>query len=687
MMDDGEVQYGNLSEAPEDGEELYFLNAGRERFNSNKRQLGGLCLVLGTCAAFQPLATIASLIGLEDENTTNAGLSRIETVTLISALLQFLLGSLAMVVGYLNLVHDYGHYLLTGSLIMFTQLAWLPFITGMVLVGQAASAPFTFDTQRTVINGTVLLEEFIVNPFIPSAYLPTQLDVQFFGAMGILGIMAYGTGFLGSLAFTEFALYAFDAGQPTHRDAMYFRGRLAFYSFILALAGVSQLLLGSYILFVYGGGPLSPAVGVAMYQIYFPEISVAIGSTQIVVGYIGIARYLNYLPIGATDHEMQFASFLGWFLQLVLQYIAQISYGDGDENAAALPSLAMLSLGMNLMPAYLDYKMRTTPQYLTNEYYGISVKESKHMLNVDYTHLGSSKMIPPEDVERPHDLKDWSIEMQEDPVEVGEKSLLMPPVPTDTEENGITEPLEQSIQFEPIKDLNDSQAQEEDMLRPAEENYQFEVGAVGAERDPGKSQQLIPADEPSPDELVTEDEYEDLIEGRNQRSMEPPEQQEERTTNIDEEEDGVIILEEYIEYPDDFDSDDRDLDDSTPPQSNKSSESGQGIVEDTWETSLTPPERLSPLEEEDSERILAEDQDSETPVTPANEATSTAGTSEDGNNKRDHMPTSARSLVSEYSMDYSTPSDDSVALETKIKRLQKELHSDTDMESYLNNIL
>jgi hypothetical protein len=674
MSDPDEALEGNLDHYQDIHEvgndrEKTFLNIGRERFISDRRQLGGLCLVLGTCATFQPLGTIASLVGVEDVHASNTRLI-LDTIVLTSAILQFLFGTLAMVVGYLSLVHGYGNYRLTGSLIIFTQLAWMPFITGMVEIGQAASAPFTTDTIRTTNNGTVLLEDYIVNPFIPPTYLPTRLDVQFFGAMGILGIVAYGTGFLGSLAFTEFALYAFDVGKPTHRDARYFRGRLVFFSFVLALAGVSQLLLGSYVLFEIGSGPLSPPVEVAMYKVHYPEISVAVGSMQMIVGYIGIARYLSYLPVGPDDHEMQGAALLVWFFQLVLQYIVQNSLGMEEDDAAALPSLALLSLGMNILPAYLDYRMRTTPHYLTNEYYGLSPIDTDAAL--DDANISSTKSKTGKDWEIPRDVQDL---VAQDPVEHPEEvsvyekqGEIMPPVLSDIEQE-FKMGLDFPVPNQSVNVMEEDKAEDGDALK--------HVASYECEDANGVTYDINPT--------IVAEEY--LFEVSNEHGDgEHKDNTKEPGENVEEEEEeGAIIVEEFVEYPEDYVL--HDHDNGTLQESKKPSEEDK---RDTWKRKLTPM-RLSPLQEEESDRMLTEELDDGDPDTVAvmtgEEQSSIPRGSEVLEGAKDPVPTSARSVISDYSMDYSTPSDDSVALEAKINRLQLELLSDFNMESYLNDIL
>jgi hypothetical protein len=171
---------------------------------------------------------------------------------LIAGIALTIFGTVAMLVGYLALVHDYGHRAMTGGLIAITQLAWIPFIVDLTATGMGAQSDPTG------------------NPFIPAAYNPTSADVKFFGAMGIMAIMAYGTGFLGSLSFMEFCLFAYQSGKPTDRSAGYYRSRMNLYMCLLSLAGVTQLLLGIFVLSTAGSGPLEwGPIAVAMYVIHF----------------------------------------------------------------------------------------------------------------------------------------------------------------------------------------------------------------------------------------------------------------------------------------------------------------------------------------------------------------------------------------------------------------------------------
>lgn len=73
-----------------------------------------------------------------------------------------------MLCGYLAAVHDYGNKFLTGFVLVAIQLTWLPFITDLTSVGMTASSG---------------------SGFIPPIYNPSEGDVKFVGAMGMIGIL------------------------------------------------------------------------------------------------------------------------------------------------------------------------------------------------------------------------------------------------------------------------------------------------------------------------------------------------------------------------------------------------------------------------------------------------------------------------------------------------------------------
>ena len=335
---------------------------GRERFKSDKRQLAGLLMIQGAAALVYPLANIATLVG-PNGTTANMG---IPLSSLISSVFVVLMGMQGMILGYLGLVHDYGHKYLTGFLALFIQLAWMSYLTDLTAVGRGAKSGMAF---------------------IPPAYQPTASDVRFVGAMGMIGIVAYGLGFLGSLAFYAFDLYTFQSGKPEKRPGGYYRGRLGFYCFALFLAGISQFLLGVYIITKFSAGPLSEkgAIGVAMYFVSFPEISIAVGFLQMVVATYGMTRSYLHIANGPDNHSFQFAALLLWICVVSMQILTQFAYAPGGVAAAGAPSVTMLTLGLHVLPAYLDYKMRTVPVIISASYYGLVPLATEDVMAHDNT--------------------------------------------------------------------------------------------------------------------------------------------------------------------------------------------------------------------------------------------------------------------------------------------------------------
>jgi len=321
---------------------------GMLRFQSDKRQIGAILMLAGFCAIFQPLAGIAGAIG-PNGTTANTG---IPLSGFIGGLCLVAIGILSIFTGYNQVVHDWGHKYLTLFLIVLTQTAFIPYITDMTNIGRSA---------RNRELG------------IPAVYNPTQSDFTFVGVMGILGVLSYGFTFVGSISFMQFSLYAYQTGEAKARNASYYRGRMGFYCGMLFVAGLAQLLLGAYIIHNFGGGELEMgAIAVAMFVVNFPAISVFVGSVQICNAIWGLARFLNLGGLGEckTSYAYQISIFIGWILQFALQVLTQVGYLPNGDGTDALALITALSFGLNLMPAYLDYKARTVPETIDADYYG-----------------------------------------------------------------------------------------------------------------------------------------------------------------------------------------------------------------------------------------------------------------------------------------------------------------------------
>lgn len=228
-------------------------NAAYERFRADRRQLGGILLVLGICATTIPLSDVTNILGTD--NLKEA--TWLKILSLVAGLVQVVFGSLSVIVGYLSLVHDYGNSKLSTSLLVLLQAAWIPFATRIIEISKQAFGPYE-DTQ-----------DYVMNDFIPNEYLPTKTDVVVFGILGLMGEVSYMAGFFGALALVTFAIYSFDMKQATTRDAKYYRSKLLVFSFVVVVAGFSQLLLGGYILYVFGSGPLVPSMSKSISKRFF----------------------------------------------------------------------------------------------------------------------------------------------------------------------------------------------------------------------------------------------------------------------------------------------------------------------------------------------------------------------------------------------------------------------------------
>lgn len=199
-----------------------------------------------------------------------------------------------------------------------------------------------------------------------------QDEVNFLGAMGVTGIFCYGLSFVGAFAFMQFSLYAFRSGNPHERNASYFQSRLTLYSFLLFLSGICQILLGSFAteLTIHDGGRIEGGfIRVAMFVVHFPYLTMAVGIIQFVNGFWGFVRSFNVFVGGEEDTAFQYSMAFQWVITLTCQDIVQIALLPGNMLAPAAPTFAALSLGIHLMPAFLEYKMRNTPKEIYEEYY------------------------------------------------------------------------------------------------------------------------------------------------------------------------------------------------------------------------------------------------------------------------------------------------------------------------------
>lgn len=322
------------------------------RLQSDMRQFGGLLMLLSFCLLIMPLANIVSAFGPTGANSKDP--STIPFWGMIAGLCVFVTGVMGVFAGYMATVHDWSHRYLNITLMIIIQTAWIGYITDMTAVGRASKLPAE------------------MNGFIPLAYDPEDIDVKFVGSMGILGIMCYGFAFVGPMAFMVWSLNAYTTGKTDSHGGNYFKGRMDCYSGALVLAGCVEFLLGVWCqarfdMNVLEDGPVT----VAFFVVTYPGISIYIGLLQMINGIWGIARARGYLQIKNNIYQVSLG--FQWINVLVLQDIVQLSYSSGGMLAPVAPTLAAWTLGLSLMPAYLDHKMSTLPETFPDDYYKATV--------------------------------------------------------------------------------------------------------------------------------------------------------------------------------------------------------------------------------------------------------------------------------------------------------------------------
>ena len=344
---------------------------GQVRSGKEVQQLGCLLMVVGFAEIVQPLTWIAGLIngGQDDDGNPITVTSGLPFSTLFGYLCCVLIGILSVLVGYAAALHNSGNKNITMAVSIFVQSAYILTVSTCMNVTRVASNGNNFDVPLGSLSGQEGLPE-------PNAKL--------LAAMGVLAIISYWFGMLGSISLLLGSLQKFQEGKPEERPADYYRGRLLFYSFVLFLGGFAQLVVGAHLEHIYslGGGPLPNGAFVkcAMLLIRYPSLAITVGLVQIFNAFWGALRYFGVLK--AQDGGLFVSSiWFGWIVQLILQIMVQPSILPGAVAARAPPTLTAFAFGMNFMPAFLDSKANGMPAETDRAYYGLDENEENHSEN------------------------------------------------------------------------------------------------------------------------------------------------------------------------------------------------------------------------------------------------------------------------------------------------------------------
>jgi hypothetical protein len=149
--------------------------------------------------------------------------------------------------------------------------------------------------------------------------------------------MTYAFGFIGSIGFMAWSLHSYTMNKPEERAAPYFKGRMFFYSSVLAVAGFVQFILGAVVAGLFNGRELTLPVAVSFFVISYPGLFMFVGLWELLNGLWGIARSFDFLNFEMDIPIYQLSLGLQWLFILILQDIVQLAYlPDVSMKAAAV---------------------------------------------------------------------------------------------------------------------------------------------------------------------------------------------------------------------------------------------------------------------------------------------------------------------------------------------------------------
>jgi vacuolar-type H+-ATPase subunit I/STV1 len=250
---------------------------GRARLDKEIVENGCLLMLMGLPEIIHPLTWIAELVneGVDEMGNPITVTTGLKFSTLFGYLCCVLIGVLALLVGYAAAFHksfasDKSKKWITIAVSIFVQSAYILTVSTCMNVTRVASDGKNFEKPPGSLSE---LEE-------PNARL--------LAAMGVLAIIAYWFGMLGSISVLLGAVTKFQEGKPEERNGNYYKGRLFFYSFVLFLGGFAQLVVGAHLESVYdlNGGPIPNGsfYKVAMLIVTYPSISITVGLVQVCHG-------------------------------------------------------------------------------------------------------------------------------------------------------------------------------------------------------------------------------------------------------------------------------------------------------------------------------------------------------------------------------------------------------------------
>ena len=262
---------------------------GKLRASKEVTEIGCLLMLVGLAEVIQPTTWIAGLVNGSPTEAGTTDTKGLPFSTLMGYVFCVAVGVVSVLIGYSAAFpqqqpqHQFpaskGAQLITTLSSIFVQTAYVLTVSTCMTVTRIAS------------DGKSFLRSYSAEP---PPILDDEPNNRLLAAMGVLLILSYWFGMLGSISVLLGSLGKFQSGQGHERDGSYYGSRLFFYSFILWLGGAAQTVIGVHLEITHGtkGGPISDDGStfykVAMLVVSYPSMSMAVGALQVsAIGVVG----------------------------------------------------------------------------------------------------------------------------------------------------------------------------------------------------------------------------------------------------------------------------------------------------------------------------------------------------------------------------------------------------------------
>jgi hypothetical protein len=324
------------------------FQAGIEQYRLTLRLNASLMMFLGCGCLLSSQAPLSEIIM---GNTGSVQIEGFGLLYIVTSLYQMIIGLNAVIIGFSLLLATPTAawvYKLLKSVLYFNRLLTLVFV---VIV------PASFSKS----DG---------NGFASSS------SARFEFALGIINTLTVRFQLLGGLNLIIQNALALLSGQAVDKHRGFYMSQLVVYSSIMFLSGFSQCLAGLHLGFLKGWLAYDEAVTVGFCTVFFPVITVFVGTCQMMYGSIGIIQFVEWkrkwsLIPSRHDNSIVWAGLIVALVTFTLQILLQNAWAPGKDHVADSATFAAAYFGCFVMIPFLDYNVRTTPSKIEPRLYSL----------------------------------------------------------------------------------------------------------------------------------------------------------------------------------------------------------------------------------------------------------------------------------------------------------------------------